>query len=48
MENEVEGCDVEKVKSEHDELEKKELQNHLALFELLAHHNPQQDSPMLP
>ena len=30
--DEVEGCDVEKVKTEHNEFEEEELQNHQAQF----------------
>ena len=32
LEDEVEGCDVEKVKTEHDKFEEKELQNRQAPF----------------
>jgi len=32
LEDEVEGCDVEKVKTEHNEFEEEELQNHQAQF----------------
>ena len=31
LENHIEGCDVEKVKTEHDKFEEEELQNHQAL-----------------
>jgi hypothetical protein len=32
LDDEVEGCDVEKVKTEHNEFEEEELQNHQAQF----------------